>query len=62
MNSFLFSFSVNQLKRSGSSSHGNIIKSKSPDLDLIEDKSFPEFLFDNFATFGNKTALVGIDD
>ena len=62
MNSFVCSFSVNHLKRSGSSSYGNIIKSKNPDLDLIKNKSFPEFLFDKFVKFGNKTALVSIDE
>lgn len=40
------------------SSNNNIIKSKDSDIDFVEDKSFPAFLFDKFDTFGNKPAMV----
>lgn len=36
----------------------NIVTSQSSRLKLVEDKSFPAFLFEKFDNFGNKRAIV----
>ncbi|XP_028399981.1 4-coumarate--CoA ligase-like [Dendronephthya gigantea] len=49
----------NQTIRCASSIHSNIVRSKSPDLqNIVEDKSFPAFLFDKFDSFGSKPAMI----
>ena len=57
---YYFSFSVGLQAHYGdkSSNHTNIIQSDTPDLHLVEDKSYTEFLFNKFDTFGNKPAIV----